>query len=40
MKQKIKSKLILKQEYLEEIFNIYPNAFDVKEKSIKINYDK
>ena len=37
MKTKTKIKLVLKQEYLEDLYNTYPNAFEKKEKTIKIN---
>lgn len=40
MKNKIKHKLILRKEYLQDLYEIYPNAFDIKETTIKINYDK
>ena len=39
MKHKTKSKLILKPEYLEDLYNTYPNAFESQESKVKIKYD-
>lgn len=40
MKDKRKIKLKVKQEYLEDLYSTYPNAFDIEEKVVKISYDK
>ena len=38
MNNKTKVKLKLKPEYIEDIYNTYPNAFNKVEHTIKINY--
>jgi hypothetical protein len=40
MNTKKKSKLVLRDEYMQELYEIYPNAFEIKEKTIKISYEK